>query len=46
MENNNHADVGHKLCNFQGYVGGRRVVMKEPVVVASKFRCFSLHMFA
>jgi hypothetical protein len=37
--NDNHV-VGHKLCGFQWSVGGR-VVMKEPVVVAPKFRSFS-----
>jgi hypothetical protein len=28
------------LCGFQGRVDGRVVVMKEPVVVAPKFRSF------
>jgi hypothetical protein len=27
-------------------MGGCQVVMKEPVVVAPKFRCFSSHMFS
>jgi hypothetical protein len=40
MGNDNHAVVSHKLCGFQGRVGGRVVVMKEPVVVAPKFRGF------
>jgi hypothetical protein len=31
---------------FQGNVGGRIVVMKEPVVVSPKFRSFSLHIFS
>jgi hypothetical protein len=33
-------------CGFQGCVGGCIVVMKEPVVVAPKFRSFSLHIFS
>jgi hypothetical protein len=33
-------------CGFQGCVGGLIVVMKEPVVVAPKFRSFSLHIFS
>jgi hypothetical protein len=42
MENDSHVVVSHKLCGFQGSVGGR-VVMKEPVVVAPVFRrTFSL----
>jgi hypothetical protein len=35
-----------KLCGFQGRVGRRIVVMKEPVVVAPKFWSFSLHIFS
>jgi hypothetical protein len=31
---------------FQGCVGRRIVVMKEPVVVAPKFRSFSSHVFS
>jgi hypothetical protein len=46
MENNNHVVVSHKLCGFQGRVGGRIVVMKEPVVVAPKFQCFFHHTFS
>jgi hypothetical protein len=34
MGNDNHVAVSHKLCGFQGRVGGHIVVMKEPVVVA------------
>jgi hypothetical protein len=37
MGNDNHIVVSHKLCGFQGRVGGRIVVMKEPVVVAVIF---------
>jgi hypothetical protein len=46
MGNDNHVVVSHKLCGFQGCVGGRVVVMKEPVVVAPKFRSFSSHIFS
>jgi hypothetical protein len=45
MGNDNHVVVSHKLCGFQGSVGGRVVVMKEPVVVAPMFRSFSSHIF-
>jgi hypothetical protein len=45
MGNDNHVVVSHKLCGFQGRVGGRVVVMKEPVVVAPKLRSFSSHIF-
>jgi hypothetical protein len=45
MGNNNHVVVSLKLCGFQGRVGGRIVVMKEPIVVAPKFRPFSSHIF-
>jgi hypothetical protein len=34
MGNDDLVVVSHKLCGFQGRVGGRVVVMKEPVVVA------------
>jgi hypothetical protein len=44
MGNDNHVVVSHKLCEVQERVGGRVVVMKEPVVVAAKFRCFSSHI--
>jgi hypothetical protein len=37
MGNDNHVVVSHKLCDFQGSVGGRVVVMNVPVVVAPKF---------
>jgi hypothetical protein len=46
MGNDNHVVVSHKLCSFQGHVGGRLIMMKEPVVVASKFWSFSLHIFS
>jgi hypothetical protein len=36
----------HKICGFQGRVGWRFVMMKEAVVVAPKFRSFSLHIFS
>jgi hypothetical protein len=45
MWNDNHVVVSHKLCGFQGRVGGR-VVMMEPVVVAPKFWSFSEHVFS
>jgi hypothetical protein len=38
MGNDNHVVVSHKLCGFQGSVGGRGVLMKEPVVIAPEFR--------
>jgi hypothetical protein len=44
MGNDNHVVVSHKVCGFQGRVGG--LVMKEPVVVAPKFGPFSLHIFS
>jgi hypothetical protein len=46
MGNNNHVVVSQILCGFQGCVGGRIVVMKEPVVVEPKFQSFSLHIFS
>jgi hypothetical protein len=46
MENDNHVAVSRKLCGFQGRVGGRVVAMKEPVVVAPKFRYFASHIFS
>jgi hypothetical protein len=46
VENNNHVVVSYKLCGFRGCVGGRFVMMKEPVVVVPKFWCFSLHIFS
>jgi hypothetical protein len=45
MGTNSHIVVSHKLCGFQGFVGGR-VVMMEPVVVAPKFRAFSSHILS
>jgi hypothetical protein len=43
MGNNNHVVVSHKVCGFQGRVGGRVVVLEEPVVVVPKFQyCSSL----
>jgi hypothetical protein len=44
MGNENNV-VSHKLCGFQGRVGGRIVVQKEPVVVAPKFQSLSSHIF-
>jgi hypothetical protein len=35
-----------KLCGFQGCVGKRVVVIKEPVVVALKFWSFLPHIFS
>jgi hypothetical protein len=46
MGNDKHVVVSHKLCGFQGCVGGHVVVMKEPVEVAPKFQPFSLHIFS
>jgi hypothetical protein len=46
MGNNNHVVVGHKLCGFQGCVGRRIVVIKEPVVVALKFWFLPMHIFS
>jgi hypothetical protein len=43
MGNDNHV-VSHKLCGSQGCVGGCVVMMKEPVVVALKFRAFLSHI--
>jgi hypothetical protein len=37
--------VSHKLYGFQGCVGRRIVVMKEPVVDAPKFLSFPSHIF-
>jgi hypothetical protein len=44
MGNNNHVAVSHKLCGFLGRVGGRVVVMNEPVAVVPKFRSLSLRV--
>jgi hypothetical protein len=46
MGNDNHIVVSHKLCGFQGCVGGRIVMMKEPDVVAAKSQSFLLHIFS
>jgi hypothetical protein len=46
MGNENHVFGSHKLSGFQGHVGGRVVVMKEPVVVAPQFQPFSSHIFS
>jgi hypothetical protein len=46
MGNNNHVAINHKLCGFQGCVGRRVVVMKEPIVVVPKFWSFSSHIFS
>jgi hypothetical protein len=46
MRNDNYVVVSHKLCGFQGHVGGRVVVMKEPDVVEPKFRSFLLQIFS
>jgi hypothetical protein len=42
MWNDNHVVVSYKLCG----VGGHIVMMKEPVVVAPKFRSFLSHIFS
>jgi hypothetical protein len=46
MGNDNHVVVSHKLCGFQGCVGGRVAMLKEPVVVAPKFRSFWSNFFS
>jgi hypothetical protein len=46
MGNDNHVVVSYKRCGFQGRVGGRVVMIKEPVVVAPKFPSFSSHIFS
>jgi hypothetical protein len=37
MGNDNHVVVSHKLCGFQGSVGGRVDMMKEQCVACSTF---------
>jgi hypothetical protein len=46
MGNDNHVVLSHKLCGFQGHVGGCVLVMKEPDVVVPKFRSFLSHIFS
>jgi hypothetical protein len=46
MGNNNHVVVSHKLCGLQGHIGGRVVLMKEPIAIAPKFWSFSSHIFS
>jgi hypothetical protein len=46
MGNDNHVVITHKLCGFQGRLGGCVVMMKEPFVVVPKFRSFSSHIFS
>jgi hypothetical protein len=46
MGNDSHVVVSHELCGFQARVGGRVVMMKEPIMVAPKFRSFSSHIFS
>jgi hypothetical protein len=46
MGYDNHDIVSHKFCGFQGRVGGGRVVVREPVVLAPKFRSFSHRIFS
>jgi hypothetical protein len=46
MGNDDHVVVSHRLCDFQGRVDGHVVMMKEPVVVALKFRSFLSHIFS
>jgi hypothetical protein len=46
MGKDNLVAVCLKLFGFQGRVGRRIIVMKEPVVVAPKFRSFSWHIFS
>jgi hypothetical protein len=45
MGNDNHDVVSHKLCGFQGSVGGH-VLLMEPVVVMPEFRFFSSQIFS
>jgi hypothetical protein len=42
--NNNHV-ASHKLCGFQGCMGGL-ILIKEPAVVEPKFRSFLSHIFS
>jgi hypothetical protein len=42
----NHIVVSHKPCGVQGRVGWPVVLIKEPVVVAPKFRSYSSHIFS
>jgi hypothetical protein len=37
MGNDNHVVVSHKLCGFQGRMGGRVVMMKEQCGACSNF---------
>jgi hypothetical protein len=37
MMNDNNVVVSHKLCGFQGRVGGRIVMMKEQCGACSNF---------
>jgi hypothetical protein len=46
MGNDNRIVVSHNLCGFQGCVGGRIVLMKEPVAVAPNFWSFLSHIFS
>jgi hypothetical protein len=46
MGNDNHVVVSHKLCGFQGPVGGCVVVVKKPAVVAPTVRSFLSHIFS
>jgi hypothetical protein len=41
MGNDNHV-VSHKLCGFQGHLGGHIVVMKEQCSACSNFLLRSL----
>jgi hypothetical protein len=45
MGNDSHIVVSHKLYGFQGCVGGRFVVMNEPIVVEPKSRSFFVAYF-
>jgi hypothetical protein len=46
MWNDNHVVVSHKLCGFQGRLGGRVGMTKRPVLVAPKFRSFLPYIFS
>jgi hypothetical protein len=37
VRNDNDVVVSHKLCGFQGRVGGRGVMMKNPCGACSNF---------
>jgi hypothetical protein len=44
MGYDNHVVVSHKICGFQGHVGGRVVVMKEQCGACSEFSVNTLRI--